>query len=716
MRRFLYLMLLLPQLAWAQHSLQLKIKNISTLKPIEGVTVFIKNTNFKSFSNHEGLVLFKNVPFGKISIICSDLNYEKQSTVYNYSEARALDSLTIFLIPKEQLMNEVVVSSTRTNSRIEDNPIKVEVIGQGEVNEEGAIKPMGIAKLLTESGSVLPQQTSTINGNVSIRLLGLDGKYTQILKDGFPLYSGFAQGLSITQIPPLDLKQIEIIKGSSSSLYGGDAIAGIINLISKQPNEKPELTFLLNKTSLGGEDLNAYYSKKWKKIGFTLLSANNWQALKDVSHDGFSNLPKTQTFNFSPTLFIYPNDRTFLRFGINGLMDDRKGGDILAINHQTDAKHQFFEENKSQRWSSQFLLTHQSKSNALFTLKNSVSYFNRIIDQSNATFGGKQWDSYSEANVSFKKGKHQFVLGANFISQNFTEDTSRSHLNRDQLYSTFGIFAQDDWKLNSKLIAETGLRTDFQNKLGIFFLPRFALKYQFNQDFYVRLGGGLGYKLPTIFSTQSEELGYNNILPLAQNLKAEQSFGTNLDFNYKINFADEAYLTLTQSFFNTQIENPLVLKGNAFINQNQPVNTAGLETDFHFVMDEFQIYGAYTYINAKRKYNTVQPFLPLTPKHKLNIDVLYEVEQNFSVAAEGYYLSSMYRDGDTKAPSFFTLGLSLQKYFGKVTMIANLENVLNMKQSNRENLVIPPTNDPSFRQIYAPIEGRVFNLALKISL
>ena len=170
----------------------------------------------------------------------------------------------------------MIVTTTRTNSRIEDIPIRVEVIGQSEINEEGNIKPANISKLLLESPSVQAQQTSATNGNVSIRLQGLDGKYTQILKDGFPLYGGFSQGLSIMQIPPLDLKQIEIIKGSASSLYGSDAIAGIINLVSKIPTEKREFNILLNQTSLYGNNADLYYSKKWKKFGFSLFSANSF--------------------------------------------------------------------------------------------------------------------------------------------------------------------------------------------------------------------------------------------------------------------------------------------------------------------------------------------------------------------------------------------------------------------------------------------------------
>jgi iron complex outermembrane receptor protein len=154
--------------------------------------------------------------------------------------------IEILLEKESGELSNIIVTTTRTNLRIEDIGILLEVIAKDEVNEETNIKPANISKLLLESSSIQAQQTSAVNGNVSIRLLGLDGKYTQVLKDGFPLYGGFAQGLSIMQIPPLDLKQVEIIKGSSSSLYGSDAIAGIINLISKQPKKKRELTFLIN--------------------------------------------------------------------------------------------------------------------------------------------------------------------------------------------------------------------------------------------------------------------------------------------------------------------------------------------------------------------------------------------------------------------------------------------------------------------------------------
>ena len=716
MRKFLWLLLLVSPAAMAQHSIHLLVQEAKTNLPLAGVSVFIKDFKQTGTTDKNGAVTLSNLPSNKIKVTFSELNYIAQTIDFETSKLFEKDTVKVFLIPKNNEMQEVIVTSTRTNSRIEDNPIRVEVIGQEEVSEEGAIKPMGIAKLLTESGSVLPQQTSSINGNVSIRLQGLDGKYTQVLKDGFPLYSGFSQGLSIVQIPPLDLLQIELIKGSSSSLYGGDAIAGIINLVSKQPNQQHELTLLLNSTTLGGQDANLYYSKRWKKFGLSFLTANSWQKPKDVNKDGFTELPKIQTFNVSPTIYYYPNSNTSIRFGLNGTFDKRNGGDILALNNKADSQHQYFEQNLTHRLSSQFMIDHHFTSNTQLILKNSESYFKRSINQAASSFAGNQWNSYSELSLLHKTHQHTLVAGFNLNAENFNEDSILSHLNRGYRYVTFGVFLQDDWKLTKNLIIEAGLRNDFQKQFGVFFLPRLSLRYQANKDFYIRVGSGLGYKLPTIFSTTAEEIGINLVKPLPLNTKAEQSISANIDFNYKINLDDEANLTFNQSFFTTRINHPLILHQNTYQNELLPINTSGFESDVKFRDDEFQIIGAYTFINAKRTYNNDQSFIPLTPKHKANLDLIYEIEGKYSFTAEGFYLSSMYRDHDTKTPSFFTLGLSLQKYFKHFSLIANLENVLDVRQSRQETLVIPPFNNPSFRQIYAPLEGRVFNLALKINL
>jgi len=714
MKKLISIIFLLPLVASAQNIFKAVIKDKDTKENLASATAYIKMLNLGAAADANGILNIRNIANGTYEIVFSSIGYQKKEMEFTFPMAQ--QPVEVLLEKESGELSNIIVTTTRTNSRIEDIPIRVEVIAKDEVNEETNIKPTNISKLLLESSSIQAQQTSSVNGNVSIRLLGLDGKYTQLLKDGFPLYGGFAQGLSILQIPPLDLKQVEIIKGSSSSLYGSDAIAGIINLISKQPREKRELNFLINQTSLGGTDGDVYFSKRWKKFGFTFLSANNFQQAKDVNKDGFSDVPKTKTFHIAPTFYYYINPSTTLRFGVNGTYDNRKGGDMIVLNKKADSLHQYFEEDNSSRFSSQLQFDKQFGENKSLTIKNSVSYFNRSIDETRYTFEGTQKSSYSEAVMNFKFGQQKLVAGINVTSEKFNEDSIKSHLQRNYNYVTTGFFLQDDWKPTEKFSLEAGLRTDYQNQFGFFVLPRLALMYKFSNEFYMRIGSGLGYKLPTIFSTETEEAGINNIERLSKNIKAEQSTGGNLDFNYRKRLGDESSLTFNQSFFITRINNPLVLDTFSFVNKILPILTKGFESDLTFTTDDLQFYVAYSYVDGRRKFNLIQSFVPLTPQNKINMDVIYEKEDNFSVACEGYYVSSMYRDFDTKTKSYFTSGLIVQKHFSHFDLIANCENLFDVRQTRFENIVIPPISDPTFRLIYAPLDGRVFNVAVRIKL
>jgi outer membrane receptor for ferrienterochelin and colicins len=719
-KKLITIILLLPVFTNAQNIFKATIKDSLTNEALIGSTAIIKGTTNGGSADVNGKIEIDNIPDGRQTIVFNFIGYEKRELTFVFPiVGNPAIGGVIYLKSEAKEIEEIVVATTRTNSRIEEIPIRVEVLGGEELNEKGSMKSANIAMLLSEATGIQSQQTSAVNGNVSIRLQGLDGKYTQILKDGFPLYGGFAQGLSIMQIPPLDLKQVEVIKGSSSSLYGSDAIAGIINIISKQPQEKRELTFLVNQTSLLGTDVNGYFSSRLgrkKKFGFIFLTANSFQTATDVNKDGFSDLPKTQTFNVAPTFFYYFNPKTTLRFGLNGTLDNRKGGDMKVLKNVTDTLHKFFEENLSNRIATQLKFDIQFENNKSLTIKNSISYFDRSINQNTAAFKGNQVSSYSEASFNFKIAKHQFVTGLNFISEKFSEDSTKSGQQRNYNYNTTGLFLQDDWKPTEKFALQTGLRTDYQNQYGYFILPRLTLMYKFGNNFYVRAGSGLGYKLPSIFSTASEQEGINNIQPLSSTIKAEKAVGGNLDFNYKTIIKDKISLAFNQSFFATQINNPIALDTFNFGNKGKPILTSGFESSIRFRWNNLKIFAGYTFVDARRKYDTLQTFVPLTPQHKIATTIVYEKEENYSIGFEGFYTSTMFRDLDSKTKDYLIIGLMVQKHFKYFIIIANCENILDSRQTRFENIVIPPTGMPTFRQIYAPIDGRVFNIAIRIKL
>ena len=161
-------------------------------------------------------------------------------------------------------LEEIVITSTRNRRSFEQQPTRVEVLGGEEINEKANMKPGDIRMMLNESTGIHVQQTSATSFNSNIRIQGLNGKYTQLLRDGLPMYGGFSSGLGLLQIAPLDLQQVEVIKGANSTLYGGGAIAGLVNLVTKKPGIEPETSMLLNATSAGGLDAQSYDGFEWR--------------------------------------------------------------------------------------------------------------------------------------------------------------------------------------------------------------------------------------------------------------------------------------------------------------------------------------------------------------------------------------------------------------------------------------------------------------------
>ena len=208
----------------------------------------------------------------------------------------------------EEEVEEIVVTSTRSRQSLADMPTRVEVITGEELGEKANMKPGDIRMLLNESTGIQVQQTSATTFNSSIRIQGLDGRYTQMLRDGMPLYSGFAGGLGLLQVAPLDLQSVEVIKGSVSTLYGGGAIAGLVNLNTKVPTSEPETSLLFNRTSAGGLDASAFSAARNEEIGGTLFASWNESTAYDPANIGLSAIPEFERWTINPRAFLYFDD------------------------------------------------------------------------------------------------------------------------------------------------------------------------------------------------------------------------------------------------------------------------------------------------------------------------------------------------------------------------------------------------------------------------
>lgn len=729
MKPFLgFLLLLSSRPLLAQQRTTIHFINDDTHQSIPGVTIHISPSGKTLIADSLGIATLPELAPGKYTLQYTAVNFREKESTLRVPVAEAI--LTIALDPDVETMQDVVISSTRTNQLLKNSPITVQVIDREDIDEGTGEKPSNIRELLTELSGTQIQTTSATSGNVTIRLQGLDGRYTQLLKDGFPLYGGFSGSLSILQVPPLDLHQVEVIKGAGSALYGGDAIAGIIDLISRHPDTAMHADAILSQTSKGGTDLGAFYSHRGKYTGVTVMGTASRQTPTDVNNDGFTDLPRVRQETIAPTFFWYPNDSTTLRLGVNVSTEDRDGGDLQAVRHGISTRHPFVQENHTDRDYYQFMLTHKAAHRQTFSLKNSVGYFYRSIRQTmggidssappvTTGFAGAEISSFTEGSYSFISGAHTFVAGADLITDEFRPVAP--HKDLGYIYNTAGAFAQDDWALSKKFTVEAGARGDVVRIL--YFLPRLALLYKPVGGLSFRLGGGLAYKLPTVFNAADEEDAYQQVYPIAASVQAERSASTNLAVAYKGRIGDDLYFTADENLYYTRLNHALIPQADSlqrgwlyYINAPGPVSAYGSETNVRLTQDDLTLQLGYTYTEARQEYLPGSPQLPLTPHSRLSGSLVYEAEPKWKAGIESFYTSAQTLDNGVAGRDFWTFDLMVQRGWGSWAVLLNVENITDTRQSRFGPLYTGTPQDPVFNEIYASLEGRVVSLAVKYTL
>ena len=715
------MVILMVKISHAQHLFRATIEDESSKQPIVGATVYFPDLKKGNVTDVNGNVVVSGIPEGTYDLELSFVGYEKRLHKLSFPLADSLKEQKFYLSSYEEELEEIIITSTRSTRTIEDMATRVEFIAGEELGEKGNMKPGDIRMLLNESTGIQTQQTSATSYNSSIRIQGLDGKYTQLLRDGMPLYSGFSGGLSLMQIAPLDLKQVEVIKGATSTLYGAGAIAGIVNLISKKPEDEPELRMMLNGTSAQGLDASAFYAQKYGKIGTTVFTSYNLGRPYDPADIGLTAIPKFDRFTLNPKVFVYLSRDTELYLGLNYVTEDRLGGNFDYIKGK-EVVNPYFESNNTDRISTQFRAIHNLNDYARIEAKNSVSYYDRAIEIPNYQFAGYQVSSFSEINLSSFNKDVEWVGGLNLWTDKFIQSNGFNGQNLSFSNTILGGFIQNTWSINNRWSMETGLRSDYHSNYGFFPLPRLSLMVQPTEALTFRLGGGLGYKTPTIFSEDAERIQFRNIDVIEpDSLDAEHSYGGNFDINYRVSLGDNFTLSTNTLFFYTRINNPLYLNNNGSVYQYQQTNgftdAKGLEINLKWTYGDFNLFVGYTYADVKQHNNGVISEATLVAKNRLNNVLMYEKEENFWIGLEAYYYSPQKLGDGTTGQSYWIVGLMAEKHLGeRISIFVNFENFLDTRQTAFDTIYTGNLSDPQFRDIYAPVDGFVINGGLKARL
>jgi outer membrane receptor for ferrienterochelin and colicins len=635
-------------------------------------------------------------------------------------------TVTVVLAESASRLAGVVVSSSRSERRIEDDPLRVELLAEEEVEEKVRMTPGDITMMLNETSGLRVQTTSPSLGGATVRVQGLRGRYTQLLVDGLPLHGGQTGGLGLLQIPPVDLGGVEVIKGVASALYGAQALGGVINLLSRRPGAEPAREILVNQTTLGGTDAVAFLASAAadheqctaSAIDYTVLAGAHRQRRVDRDDDGWTDVPGYERIVVRPRLFwTGPRCQTaMLTAGFTG--EHRTGGTVPGATDPVGAA--FPERLRTRRLDIGGVMRLLPGATNILNARASAS-----LQRHRHTFGvvlenDEHLTWFGEIAHTWSRATQTWVLGAALQQERYT---ARDVAGFDFTFTTPGLFAQTTLEPARWMAFTASTRVDRHSEYGTIASPRVSMLVRPGEQWHLRASVGGGYFAPTPFTEETEVVGLTPVVPL-HGLEAERARGGSLDVG-----AELGAVELNGTVFASKIDHAVAARdrmtalfGVELVNLDGATRTSGVELLGRWELEPFHVTTSYTYIRATE----VDPLTgrrrdaPLTPRHQAGIVAAIESEGRGRVGMEIYHTGRQALADDafrTSSASYTHIGLLVERKIGGASLWVNAENLLDVRQTKYDPLVRPTpglggrwTND-----VWAPLDGFVMNVGIRVS-
>ena len=676
--------------------------------PVEGARV---SMNGHTTQTRRDGVTVGSIPLGPLTVTAEKEGFLPGKTSLNIDEAREWN-LVLELQPQPKLEQEITVYATRTDQRLEDTPLRVEVLQAEEIEEKTMMTPGDIVMLLNETGGVRVQTTSPSLGSASVRIQGMRGRYTRFLGDGLPLFGEQGGGLGLLQIPPMDLGQVELIKGVSSALYGAGAMGGVVNLISRRPTASPIYDFLFNRSTLGATDgtlfLASQLSKQW---GASLLGGGHGQELRDVDHDGWADLAQYQRGVVRPRLFWNGGEGSSGFFTGGVTYENRAGGTMPgAVLAATGAP--YVEAIDTRRYdaggSFQFLVQNRY----VLSARGSVSSQNHRHQFGEIQERDRHETLFGEVTARGAIRGNTWVVGVATEQDKYVpRDVGRFAYS----YTTPGIFVQDDIAVKPWLSLSASARADFNSQYGTFVSPRLSALLRW-MGWTSRLSAGQGFFAPTPLTEETEAAGLFR-LTIPKPLLAERGRSASFDLSRSV-----GPVSSTVTLFGSSVRNPIYVDRTAryeLRNLAEPTQNAGMELLTMFRKSLFSATANYTYVRSREFVTGQRDDVPLTPRHSFGLVGMWEKESVGRLGVEGYYTGRQRLEQNpyrSESKPYVLIGFLGERKVGRFRLFLNAENLGNVRQTRWDSLV-RPTRAVDGRwtvDAWAPLDGRVFNGGIRL--
>ncbi len=511
----------------------------------------IKDNKGGTTSDIDGNFILNNVPIGEQEIIVSVLGFEKFRQKVNVINGQETN-VSLVIKHSSLALDQVVVTGTMKETFISASPVKVEVITQKflQTNPTNNI----IEAVQTVNG-VQEQINCGVCGTNDIHINGMEGPYTLVLIDGMPIMSALATVYGFNGIPTSLVDRVEIIKGPSSTLYGSEAVGGVINIITTKPEKMPIIGFNTYYTSHRELNVDFAVTPKFGKKLTTTLSGNYYrnQYRMDFNEDNFTDIPLNNRFTLFNKWSIARKEHRIANIALRYYTENRFGG-VLQWQPKHRGSDSIYGEsiytNRLEVIGSYQLpvSNHHLRIDYSYNFHDQDSYYGKTL------YRAHQQIFYSNLLWNRKLGKHDVLTGLTLRYQLYSDNAAA---NTDENKFIPGIFVQDEYTIGKTSVLLAGVRLDHHENHGLIFSPRLSFKQKIGTYTSVRLNSGTGFRLVHLFTEDHAALTGARQVVIKSNLEPERSFNVNLNINHVYSFANGTG-TLDVDAFYTYFTNKII--------------------------------------------------------------------------------------------------------------------------------------------------------------
>jgi outer membrane receptor for ferrienterochelin and colicins len=533
-------------------------KIISEGKPVAFATVGLVSTPAGAATDTSGMYKIKNIKAGSHVVRVTCTGFNKMEKTITVKEGEQL-ILNFDLTNYTNTLSEVVITGTMKEVNRLESPVPVEVYTPAFFKKNPVAN---VFEALQNVNGIRPQLNCNVCNTGDIHINGLEGPYTMVLIDGMPIVSSLSTVYGLSGIPNSLIERIETVKGPASSLYGSEAVGGLINIITKKPQNAPLIAADVFATGWGEYNTDFSFKLTAGKKASVLTGINyfNFQNRVDNNNDNFTDMTLQNRISvFQKWNFDRKSNRIF-SIAARYMYEDRWGGDMRWEKKFRGGDSIYGESIYTSRW--EVLGNYQIPAKEKLMLSFSYNNHSQNSVYGITTYKAQQNIAFSQLTWDKKTGSNDLLLGAalryTFYDDNTPATATADSINQQtQPQKTWlpGLFIQDEISIADKHKVLLGFRYDYNSYHGNIFTPRFAYKWTVNNKNILRLNAGTGYRVVNLFTEDHAALTGARITEIKNELRPEKSYNVNLNCIKKIYTKNGTFLGLDASVFYTYFDN-----------------------------------------------------------------------------------------------------------------------------------------------------------------